>query len=106
MTKKLLRWLLLTAAVLVITFLLVSHHYVLSSAKLDAAIKRELPPGSSKAQVLNFVHARGPVAYDDMAFQVEARLSSLAENMIYRKDVILTFEFDSEGRLSSCSSLA
>jgi hypothetical protein len=74
---------------------------VISSAKLDAAIKRELPPGSPKAQVINFMQARHPVAYDDLGSQVKARLSGRAENLIYRKDVILTFEFDSDGRLSS-----
>jgi hypothetical protein len=32
------------------------------------------------------------------------RLSGLAENMIYRKDVILIFEFDSQDRLVSHSA--
>src|SRR6266850_1651285 len=99
--KKLLRWILPTAAVLVVTFLFVSHHYVLGSAKQDAAIKRELPSGSSKSQVVIFVQARHPAAYDDAGSQVKTRLSGLAESMIYHKDVILTFEFDSKGKLSS-----
>ena len=38
---------------------------------------------------------------DDLGLQVKTRLSGLAENMIYRKDVVLIF--DSDGELISYS---
>jgi hypothetical protein len=53
---------------------------------------------------LSFVQARHPVAFDDVGSQVKARLSGLAENMIYRKDVVITFEFSREGKLLSYST--
>jgi hypothetical protein len=81
-----------------------SHHYGLSSAKLDEQIRKEIPPGSSKAQVVVFIQAKKPVAYDDMGSQIKARLSGLAENMVYCKDIIIMFEFSSEGKLSSYST--
>jgi hypothetical protein len=40
---------------------------------------------------------------DDLGSQVKTRLSGLAENMIYRKDVVLIFDFDSNGQLISDS---
>jgi hypothetical protein len=98
---KVLCGLVLTVAVLIVALLLVRQRYVLSSVRLDAEIEKDIPPGSSKTQVIHFVQAEHPVAYDDMGLQIKARLSGLAENMIYKKDVILTFDFDSDGRLLS-----
>lgn len=69
------------------------QHYVLNSAKLDKAIKTEVPLGTPKAQVITFIETRHPVAYDDMGAQLKARLQGLAENMVYRKDIVITFDF-------------
>ncbi len=96
-------WLSLALIVLGCAFLLVRQHYVLSSAKLDDAIRQELPPGSSKTDVVNFIRARHPLFSDDNGKQVKARFVGVAENLIYRKDIVLTFEFDSEGKLLSHS---
>jgi hypothetical protein len=84
---------------LVVAFLLVRQHFVLDSEKLEYAISNELPPGSSKAQVVDFIKKRHPLFCDDLGSQVTARLSGRAGNMIYGKDVIVIFEFDSTGRL-------
>jgi hypothetical protein len=87
-----------------VIFIILRQHYVLSSVKLDEAIKTEVPVGSSKAQVINFVQMRQPVAYDDMGMQVKARLQGLAANMIYRKDIVITFDFSADGKLLSYST--
>ncbi len=102
--NRLLRWILPVLVVSVLAAIVVGHRYVLSSKMLSEAIQRELPTGSSKAQVNNFVERRHPVAYEDTGSVVKARLSGRAENIIYRKDIVVIFEFDGEGRLSSYST--
>jgi hypothetical protein len=89
---------------LVVAFLLVRQHFVLDSEKLEYAIRNELPLGSSKAQVVDFIEKRHPLFCDDLGSQAKARLSGRASNMIYSKDVILIFEFDSTGKLISHST--
>ena len=103
MIKKWLGWVLFTVAFLVVIALAIGQHYVLSSTKLDEAIRKELPPGSTKTQISQFIQSKHPVAYEENGTEVRARLSGLAENMIYRKDVVLTFEVGTDGRLSSWS---
>ena len=88
---------------LVVAFLLVRQHFVLDSEKLQYAISTELPLGSSKAQVVDFIKKRHPLFCDDLGSQVKARLSGRAGNLIYRRDVIVIFEFDSAGKLLSHS---
>jgi len=102
--KSWLRWILIVTGTVLVALVLLRQHYVLSSVKLDEAIKAEVPVGSSKAQVVNFIQIRHPVAYDDMGIQIKARLQGLAENMIYRKDIVITFEFSSDGKLLSYST--
>jgi hypothetical protein len=102
--NKHVRWALLLLLVLGSVFLAIRQRYVLDSAELNGAIDTELRVGSSKAAVVNFVRARHPVFLDDNGNQVKARISGLAENMIYRKDVMLSFEFDSEGKLLAHSA--
>jgi len=82
--------------------LLVSRRYVLDSQKLEAAIKRDLRPGTSKAQVIKFIQARKPLAWDDLGEHVKARMTGLANNLIYRKDIVLDCCFDPGGKLLSC----
>lgn len=95
--------LLLTVVVLSSIFLVIRQRYVLNSANLDDEIKKEIPSGSSKQDVLNFVRARHPLYCDDNGQEVKARLSGLAENMVYKKDVVLIFDFDAEAKLRSYS---
>ena len=76
---------------------------MINSAELEAAIQKEVPPGSTKAQVIEFIRARHPLFCDDFGTEVKARISGLAGNMIYEKDVVLTFEFGGNGKLVSCS---
>jgi hypothetical protein len=83
----------------VVALVLLGQHYVLSSAKLDEAIKAEVPLGSAKARVVTFIQKRHAVAYDDMGIQLKARLQGLAENMVNCKDTVITFEFSSDGKL-------
>jgi hypothetical protein len=102
--KKVIRWLVAVTAAAVLILLIIRHHHVLDSAELEAAIQRELPSGCSKAQVISFIRARHPMFYDDLGTEVKARISGLANNMIYDKDIVLVFAFDANGRLLSHSS--
>ncbi len=99
--KKLLRWVLVAIAVLLFSLVLERHRRVINSAELEAAIQKEAPLGSTKAQVIEFIRARRALFYDDFGTEVKARISGLAGNMIYEKDVVLTFEFDGNGKLVS-----
>jgi hypothetical protein len=102
--KSWLRWTSIVTGTIVIAFVLLSEHYVLNSAKLDTAIKTEIPVGTPKARVVAFIQARHPVAYDDMGSQLKARLQGLAENLVYRKDIVITFDFSADGKLLSYSA--
>jgi hypothetical protein len=62
---------------IVVGLVLLGQHYVLNSAKLDNAIKSELPPGTPRVRVIAFIETRHPVAYDDMGAQLKARLQGL-----------------------------
>ena len=83
--------------------LFVRNRYVLDSRKLDADIKAQLPTGSSKLEVIQFIQARKPLFWDDFGTHIKARMTGRAENLIYRKDVVLDFQFDSSLRLVSCT---
>jgi hypothetical protein len=99
-------WLSKILIVLVIVaagLILVARHHVLNSAELDRAIKREIPIGSEKTTVAAFIQKRHPVAYDDYGLELKARLDGLAENLVYQKDIVLTFELSPEGKLVSYS---
>jgi hypothetical protein len=87
----------------VLLVLALSSLYVLDSQKLEAAIKKDLPPGTPKAQVIQFIKARKPLFWDDLGTHVKARMSGLAANLIYRKDIVLDCKFDPDGRLLACS---
>lgn len=80
------------------------QHYVLSSTKLQNAIKTELPTGTNKVRVAEFIHARHPIAYDDLGTQLKARLQGRAENLFYRKDIVVTFDFSLDGKLLDYST--
>jgi len=101
--KKLFLWGMLAVVVVIVLGLMLRSHYVLDSQKLGAAIKTELPPGTPKAKVIQFVQARKPQVWDDLGTHVKARMTGRAGNLIYRKDIVLDFEFDPSGRLLSCS---
>jgi hypothetical protein len=87
----------------VATLVIVRHQHVLDSEDLAKAISKQLPVGTPKAVVVNFIQKRHPMFSDDLGSRVETRLSGLAENMIYRKDMVLIFDFDSDGKLISHS---
>jgi hypothetical protein len=101
--SKLIRWGVLAIATVLVLGSLTYRHYVLDTQKLDAAIKAELPPGTPKAQVIQFIQARKPQVWDDLGAHVKARITGRAANLIYRKDIVLDFEFDTSGRLLSFS---
>ncbi len=98
-----LRWAVLVIALVLVLGSLLYSHYVLDSQELDSAIKTELPPGTLKAQVIQFIQKRKPEFCDDLGTHVKARITGRAGNLIYRKDIILDFEFDANGRLLSFS---
>jgi hypothetical protein len=102
--KRWLRWISIVTGTIVLILVLLGQHYVLSSAKLDQAIKTEVPVGTPKALVVTFIQTRHPVAYDDMGARLKARLQGLAENMVYRKVIVITFDFSPDGKLLSYST--
>lgn len=100
--KKLLFW--GSALLVLIAFgLVIRDRYVLDSQRLDATIKENLPPGTSKASVIHFINASKPVVWDDLGTRVKARLTGRSGSLVYRKDIALEFEFDANGRLLSFS---
>lgn len=100
--KKLLFW--GSALLVLIAFgLVIRNSYVLDSQRLDATIKENLPPGASNASVIHFIKASKPVAWDDLGTRVKARLAGRSGSLVYRKDIVLDFEFDANGRLLSFS---
>jgi hypothetical protein len=101
--KKPFRWGLLAVFAVIALGLMLRSQHVLDSQKLDAAIKTELPPGTPKTKVIQFVRARKPVFCDDLGTHVAVRMTGLAGNLIYRKDIVFDFEFDPNGRLVSYS---
>ncbi|SRR6266849_5424270 len=102
--KNWLRWILIVTGIVVVTLALLGQHFVLSTANLDRAIKTQIPLGTPKARVVKFIQKRHPVAYDDTGTQLKARLQGLAENMVFRKDIVITFEFSPDGTLLSYST--
>jgi hypothetical protein len=53
--------------------------------------------------VNQFIQARKPLFWDDEGAHVKARMTGLAGNLVYRKDIVLDFEFDPNGRLLTFS---
>jgi hypothetical protein len=102
--KTWLRAIAIVTVTIVLGLLMLGQHYVLSSAKLDHAIKTELPTGTPKALVVEFIQARRPIAYDDLGTQLKARLQGRAENLVYRKDIVVTFDFSFDGKLLDYST--
>ena len=101
--SRFLRWSVLAILAILVLGLLLRHHCVLDTEKLDAAIKTELPPGTPKARVIQFIQARKPMFCDDLGTHVKTRMTGRAGNLIYSKDIVLDFEFDGSGRLVSFS---
>jgi hypothetical protein len=102
--KTWLRAIAIVTVTIVLLLFVLGQHYVLSSAKLDHAIKTELPTETPKALVVEFIQARHPIAYDDLGTQLKARLQGRAENMVYRKDIVVTFDFSLDGKLLDFST--
>ena len=44
------------------------------------------------------------MAYDDMGAQLKVRIQELSENMVCRRDFVITFEFSPDGTLLSYST--
>jgi hypothetical protein len=97
------RWGVVALVAILVLWLVVRSHYLLDPRKLDAAIKMALPPATPKAQVIQFLQARKPLFWDDEGAHVKARMTGRGGNPIYRKDIVVDFEFDPSGRLLSCS---
>ena len=99
--KRILTWSALTVLLVIATGVALRSKYVLDSKKLEAAIEMEIPAGTPKAKVLEFIQQRKPLAWDDLGTHIKARISGRAGNLIYRKDIVLDFEFDPNGKLTS-----
>ncbi|HZV86952.1 MAG TPA: hypothetical protein VFF95_05350 [Candidatus Binatus sp.] len=71
--------------------------------KLDAMVQRDLPLGSPRAKVVDYVTAQRWEVYPEPG-QVGARIRGAENTIVCRIDVQMNFRFDSEGDLSSYSS--
>jgi hypothetical protein len=71
--------------------------------KLDEIVRGDLPLGSPRAKVMDYVTAQR-WQVDVMPVEVVARVRGAEYTDIYRIDVVMKFKFDSEGGLSSYSS--
>jgi hypothetical protein len=69
--KKFSLWGLPAIVLVIVLGLVVLNHYVLDSQKLDAAIKTELPLGTPKAEVIQFIQARKPMFWEDLGTRVK-----------------------------------
>jgi hypothetical protein len=101
--KKLYPWLLFALLAVIALSSVIYSQSVLDSQRLYASIEHNLPPGTPKSHVIQFIQAKKPVAWDDLGTHVKARLTGRAGNLLYRKDIVLDFEFDTDGRLLSFS---
>jgi hypothetical protein len=101
--KRSIGWALVAAVLVIGAPLLVNQHYELNVDRLETQIAESIPPGSPKNAVIHFVQARHPVAFDDFGAEVKCRLTGRAFNLIYRRDVVITFEFSPDGKLVSHS---
>jgi hypothetical protein len=100
--KTILRHALPVLFVLILVFA-ARNQYVLDSRKLPTDVIGQLLPGTAKSQVIRFIQRRKPLFWNDEGTHVRARLSRRAGNLIYRKDIILDFEFDANGNLLKCA---
>jgi hypothetical protein len=84
---------------------IVVKHLSPGSAKmrLDEVVRRNLPLGSPRAKVVDFVTAERWEVYPEPQ-RVVARVRGAAYSFVCRIDVSMKFDFDSEGDLSSYSS--
>jgi hypothetical protein len=71
--------------------------------KLDEMVQRDLPLGSPRAKVIDYVAARGWEVYPEPQ-RVVARVRGAEDTYVCRIDVSMNFRFDSKGGLSSYSS--
>jgi len=101
--SKLLRWSVVLIVASFILLILVRNHYVLDSQSPETAINAELPTGTSKTKVIQFVTNRQPLFCDDLGEHVKARLAGRAGNLIYRKDIVIDFKFGPDGKLLAWS---
>jgi hypothetical protein len=101
--KRLFRRGLIALVFVICLGLAIRSYYVLDSQKLSATIKKELPQGTPKTNVIEFIKERKPAAWDDLGTHVKARMTGRAANLIYRKDIVLDFEFDASGKLLAFS---
>jgi hypothetical protein len=101
--SKTLSWGMAVGIIVLVLTVVTYNCYVLDSRSLDLAIKKELPTGTPKTQVIQFIQARKPMFLDDEGDHVTARISGRARNLIYRRDMFLYFQFDARGSLQAYS---
>jgi len=103
MTRRIVIVLIIVVVIATVSLVLIRHGRVINSQELETAINTQLPVGTPKASVIAFIEKQHPLIYDDLGQEIKARISGLAGNMVYTKDVVLSFKFDENGRLVSHS---
>ena len=66
---------------------------------LEEAMRRELPPGTLKSDVIEFVRAMRPLLCDDYGRELTARWLEETGDLVHSWDIVGVFHFDEEGRL-------
>jgi hypothetical protein len=66
---------------------------------LEEAMRRELPPGTLKNNVIAFVRAMRPLRCDDYGRELTARWLEETGDLVRSWDIVVVFHFDKEGRL-------
>jgi hypothetical protein len=66
---------------------------------LEEAIRRELPPGTLKSNVIEFVQAMRPLRCYDHGRVLTARWLEETWDLVHSLDIVVVFDFNEEGRL-------
>lgn len=75
---------------------------VTTARNLDAEFSANVPPGSTKENVMVFLTSRGIAAYEDRRARiVTASLTGIEKGLLTRAGVYMTFHFDEAGRLTT-----
>jgi len=72
--------------------------------RVDRELREKLPPGTTKQQVLSYVHSRGWEAYDDNSSKLVVRYRGAAQSAVCKTNVLIIFIFDESGKLRSSRS--
>ena len=77
----------------------------LDPRSLEEEMRRDLPPGALKSDVVEFVRRMRPLRYYDYGQEVTARWLEETGDLIHSWDIVVVFSFDADGRLLCYSQI-